>query len=367
MAKIFNIIKDKEANKEERILSVLMDNLPKDEFLEIPKPNDVTNWLSNEMLIIAFLDEWVIRNAIGVKCRCTPYIFHRSEDGELWARAIPRRGVTGYMSRYYFKDEGWTKVESEDLHMIKVNYFNNKDKETRSTLCVLKPVKGYTDRFEVTVKVEGEPEENIQLIARKENGQTQYYRKLAAEKLLVARILNGEQAVPSDPSIIKSQHEKVSSVFILDRMGLSELKDIHVKDLKTSIDRDRKNMFYQPEKAEEVDPYNINQALFIKMRALNGSQSYVIAVDNWVENKSGYQPLLEDKAHLDRITQFLGIEADEDEVLSNMILDNSKLEQENAKLNEQAKIAHDKRKNLIMMQRKMLRLKKAKNQPNPGT
>ena len=365
LARIFNIIKDKETNKEERIISVLVEELRKDELLDIPQPKDITKWLSNELLIISFLDEWLIRNAIGVKCRCTPYIFHRSDDGEVWARAISRGGATGSMSRYYIEDGGIPIIDGKPVHMVNMNYFNEKDKESADKLCELKSTK-VQDRFEVTVKVEGQPEENIQLLARRENGHTHYYRKLAAEKLLVARILDGEQTPPSDPSITYYKQEKVSSVFIYDRMRLSELKNIHVKDLKTSIDRDRKNMYYQPEKLEEINPYNINQVLFIKMRALNGKQSYVIVVDNWRDNRSGYQPLLEDESHFKRITQFLGIEADEDEVLMNMILENRKLHSDNEKLSESEKKAVEKRRNLIMLQRKMLKLRKANGQTGPA-
>jgi len=365
LARTFNIIKDKETNKEERIISVLVEELRKDELLDIPQPKDITKWLSNELLIISFLDEWLIRNAIGVKCRCTPYIFHRSDDGEVWARAISRGGATGSMSRYYIEDGGIPIIDGKPVHMVNMNYFNEKDKESADKLCELKSTK-VQDRFEVTVKVEGQPEENIQLLARRENGHTHYYRKLAAEKLLVARILDGEQTPPSDPSITYYKQEKVSSVFIYDRMRLSELKNIHVKDLKTSIDRDRKNMYYQPEKLEEINPYNINQVLFIKMRALNGKQSYVIVVDNWRDNRSGYQPLLEDESHFKRITQFLGIEADEDEVLMNMILENRKLHSDNEKLSESEKKAVEKRRNLIMLQRKMLKLRKANGQTGPA-
>jgi phosphoenolpyruvate-protein kinase (PTS system EI component)/phosphotransferase system HPr-like phosphotransfer protein len=365
LARIFNIIKDKETNKEERIISVLVEELRKDELLEIPQPKDITKWLSNELLIISFLDEWLIRNAIGVKCRGTPYIFHRSDDGVLWARAISRGGATGSMSRYYIEDGGTPIIDGKPVRMVKVNYFNEKGKETADTLCELKPTK-VQDRFEVTLKAESQPEENIQLLARQENGHTHYYRKLAAEKLLVAKILNGEQLPPSDPSISYSKQEKVSAVIIYDRMRLSELKNIHIKDLKTSIDRDRKNMYYQPEKAEEINPYNINQVLFIKMRELNGNQSYVIVVDNWRENRAGYQPLLQDESHFKRITQFLEVEADEDEVLMNMILENRKLNRDNEKLSESEKKAVEKRRNLIMLQRKMLKLRKANGQTGPA-
>ena len=326
MDTIFHIIRDDKSDKEQRILKVMADELNnkelKDELLEMPKLEDITKWLADEMLVISFLDEWVIRIAMGVKCRCTPYVFCRSDDGELWARAIPRGGDTGSKSRYYI--ENMAKIEVESVKngkekLVIVNYFSGKQKEIAQTTSFAKPLNDAGDRFEVKIKEAGEPEETIQFLLKKENGQDVYYRKLTAEKLFAAKVLDGDIPMPHDPSIHKEQYLNVNALFISDRIGLSKRKSIPVEDLKTSIDRDRKNMYYQPKDPEKRTAYNINQSLILKMRSLNGNQSYVIIVDNWLENKKGeFQPLL-DTARLAKVVKFLGIEMEADEMILNHI------------------------------------------------
>ncbi|MFC1560096.1 putative PEP-binding protein, partial [Candidatus Margulisiibacteriota bacterium] len=331
LATVFQILRDNKPDKEERVLGVLADEFGKDSLLEMPQAKDISKWMTNEILVISFLDEWVIRKAINLKCRCTPYIFYRSENGDQWARTIPRGGDTGSRSRYYVEDVGTAKVEGENVRMARVNYFNAQKKVTDQALCVLKPVKskGSDNVFEINVVVEGQPPETFQVVERRENGQSYLYRKLVAEKLFAANILNEELPLPSHPSISKSKHENVSALFIRDRIGLGDIKGVRIPDLKSSIDRDRQNMYYQPENPEEVNPYNVNQLLFIKMRNHNGSQSYVIAVDNWLENKVKFDRLFEDSEHFEQITQFLGIESEEDAVILSHIADNEALRKEN--------------------------------------
>ena len=338
MDDIFNIIEDKEQGKEERIEKAIQSTLNKDEFkdesqAEMPRLDEITKWLSDEMLVISFLDEWVIRKTTEIKCRVSAYQFLH-DNGEIFARAVSRGGITGTLSRYYIGYGREKEEEGEKGLLVNVNYFSRVAKETKTIRsCFAHPVKDKKDHYVVTTKEEGEAEETIEFILRNENGQNICYRKLAAEKLYVAKWLNDEIPFPSDPSIAKVQHGDVKAIFISDRIGLSSVKDpnIDAQELRKSIDRDRQNLYYQPADPEKASPFNVNQLLFIKMRQLNGHLDYVTMVDNWLENKKGKFRKLPGGHHLEKIIKFLGIEMEEDKMLLERI---AKIREKDATIRE---------------------------------
>jgi hypothetical protein len=284
--------------------------------VELPPADQVKKWLKDEMLLIAFLDEWEIREALGKKCRCTPYFFyHSTKDDSYWARALPHGGETaGMISRYYIEDLG----KSDRKHRVRVNYFNPEIKITDRIVCALQPVKGFSDRFTVKVPA-AKGKATIELLLREENGQKIFYRKISAEKLFVAKVLEDKKQIPSHSAIDTTRSEGMTAVYIKDRLTLSEIDHLResIEDLGSSIGRDRQNKHYQPKDPEKANPFNVNQLLFIAQKRLLDNRTYVTAVDNWRENslKTEFEPLLDDPTELVGIIRFLATEAKEDEII----------------------------------------------------
>jgi len=330
---IMQIIRSNQEEKVEKIHDVLQE-IFKDEhkrYVEFPSKEDISNWLNKEMLIITFLDEWEIREALNKKCRCTPYIFYHSKDEDTyWARAIPRGGVTGSMSRYYIKYLGQEySKEGSSLktrrHLVQVNYFNVQEKATKQATCVLEhdPEQKEPNYFRVTVPIGNKQEEILHLYARKEGGEREFYRRISAEKLFIAKVFDNSAEIPPHSAVYKTPADQgmIPALFIQDRSTLSEIKSLkdQIEGLEDSIKRDSQSVYYQPKDPTKNDPFNVNQILFFRMRDVQENMSYVIAVDNWMENMKGFQPLLDDPTRLTGIVKFLGVETKVDEMLVNHI------------------------------------------------
>jgi len=327
---IMQIIRSEEAHKEEKI-DDLLHQIFTDEhkhYVEFPSKEDISKWLQKEMLIISFLDEWEIREALKKKCRCTPYIFFRSpDDGAYWARAIPRGGDTGSKSRYYIKNLG--PVSSKDSsgirnrrYIVDVNYFNSQENVTKQAPCVLErdPDPKKKNIFKVIVPLGDGKEETVHLLSIKEGRQREFYRRISGEKLFIAKAFDNTVEVPPHSSIYRTPviPGTVPALFIQDRSRMAEIAALknQIDGLPASIRRDGSSAYYQPKDPAKNDPFNVNQILYFKMREVQENMSYLIGVDNWLENKKeGFQPLLDDPTRLAGIVQFLGVETKEDEIL----------------------------------------------------
>lgn len=332
---IERIIRDLQPDKEKRILGLLHEEFKgiSGRFIEFPSTEEVSKWLENEMLVLSYINEWEIREVLGLKCRCTPYIIYRSStDGTMWARSIPHGEETGSKSRYYIEYEGVTDIDGKAQHLVKINYFNLQERVTKQTHCVLQK----TDKpfcFDVNVPLGNGQTETVQLLLRKEGGKRVVYRRLKSEKLFIAKAFAGEEEAPIHPSIysIKGGPGRLPAIFVQDRETLSQIVNAHLKapieEFSNSVQRDKSNVYYQAGDLKETDPYNINQSLFFEMGRLSPNRTFVIVVDNWLENRKKFQPLLDDPARLLEITQFLGAEAEESDIISSDLAEIESLRQ----------------------------------------
>jgi hypothetical protein len=197
-----------------------------------------------------------------------------------------------------------------------MNYFDPDKKMTHQTSCVITQESGSPDRYNVVIPVKNGQREVAQLLLREENGQKVFYRQLSAEKRFAGQVLYGKEKVPPHSSVSLTDRGNITALFIQDRLRLSEIESVRVRipDLEASIMRDSQNIYYQQD-PDNVDPYKVNQLLFVKMRDLAGNAMLVYAVDNWMDNGI----LLESPAPLKEMVEFLSAEAREDEVFLGLI------------------------------------------------